>query len=516
MNRLILGVLVLAVAYFCVDKFVFAPRRDVALVAATTQSAKTEAFTEARRQAATDSIAVLPFVNMSDDKDNQYFSDGISEELLNVLVHVNGLSVASRTSSFAYRDTTLGTQAIGRALNVGHVLEGSVRKSGNMVRITAQLIDAVNDRPVWSKTYDRELTDIFVIQEQIANAIVDALRDTMAAHAAEPAVKVRASTQNMQAYELYLKAREKFIARSDLPGSVALFERAVKMDPEFARGWEGLAAVSVVAPSWNLADRDYNALARQAAERALQLDPTLSMPWAVMGQLEESHWPADYTRELAYLDKAIAADPKNATAYLWRGITWMQLGFFDKSIADTERCLALEPGYANCTRHKALDLLFEGKEAAAIEWFDLGLGSDSLGSRSDSFVAPVLARGDRTGAILLVQGMEPALLQTVLHALAHPEQPVPDVHQLVARDAANPDWGRPARVALWLRNYDRVADIDTAGLPSVVPWERYPPTFRNSPGMKRLVQNMGVTAYWRTHGFPPQCHARQGVDFSCD
>ena len=113
---------------------------------------------------------------MSDDKSNEYFSDGISEELLNVLVRVDGLGVASRTSSFGYKGSPLGTAAIAQALKVNHVLEGSVRKAGNHVRITAQLIDAVNDRHLWSETYDRELTDIFAIQEEIANAIVDALR----------------------------------------------------------------------------------------------------------------------------------------------------------------------------------------------------------------------------------------------------------------------------------------------------------------------------------------------------
>ena len=171
MNRLIVATLVLAVIYFCVDKFVLAPRRDAVLVASTTQVAEAQATTKASQKARDNSIAVLPFVNMSADAGNQYFSDGISEELLNVLVRVDGLSVASRTSSFAYRDKSISSLAIARELGVDHLLEGSVRKSGNKVRITAQLIDAVHDRHLWSETYDRELTDIFAIQEEIANAI---------------------------------------------------------------------------------------------------------------------------------------------------------------------------------------------------------------------------------------------------------------------------------------------------------------------------------------------------------
>jgi TolB-like protein len=160
------------------------------------------------------SIAVLPFVNMSEDKNNEYFSDGISEELLNVLVRVDGLGVASRTSSFSYKGSPLGAAAIASALRVNHVLEGSVRKAGNQVRITAQLIDAVNDRHLWSETYDRELTDIFAIQEEIANSIVNPLRDELGpTQLTAPAVTVRADTENLEAYELYLKARELFIAR---------------------------------------------------------------------------------------------------------------------------------------------------------------------------------------------------------------------------------------------------------------------------------------------------------------
>ena len=241
------------------------------------------------------SIAVLPFVNMSGDKDNEYFSDGISEELLNVLVRVDGLGVASRTSSFGYKGSQLGTAAIASALKVNHVLEGSVRKAGNHVRITAQLIDAVNDRHLWSETYDRELTDIFAIQEEIANSIVDALREELGpSKTTAAAVTVRADTKNVEAYQLYLKARELFIARKDLSESIRLLEKATQMDPQFARGWELLAAVCSVAPSWGVRDRDYYAMASVAARRALGLDPTLSMAWAALANAR----PAVHARGL--------------------------------------------------------------------------------------------------------------------------------------------------------------------------------------------------------------------------
>jgi TolB-like protein len=349
---------------------------------------------------------VLPFVNMSEDKNNEYFSDGISEELLNVLVRVEGLGVASRTSSFRYKGSTLGTAEIARALKVNHILEGSVRKAGNSVRITAQLIDAMNDRHLWSETYDRELTDIFAIQEEIANSIVNALRAQLgrSTTAATP-VTVRQDTDNLEAYQLYLKARELFIARKDLEQSIRLFERVTQMDPNFARGWEGLAAVAAVAPSWGITDRDYAALAKQAAERALELDASLSMPWAALAYTAQNSWPVDWSRNLSMMDRAIAADRRNATAYLWRGISWLNLGFFDRAIADFDRCLELEPAYSNAQRHKATALLWSGKSDEALALFEQGVRQGFVLSRSENFVGPLVAKGNLLAAQLLMDDM---------------------------------------------------------------------------------------------------------------
>ena len=310
MERMILVLFSLAIVFFVFDKFVLAPKREVALVSETKKSVEAVAKSEATQKARDNSIAVLPFVNMSEDKGNQYFSDGISEELLNVLVRVDDLSVASRTSSFAYRDKQMSSSAIAKELNVGHILEGSVRKFGNKVRITAQLIDASDDRHIWSKTYDRELTDIFAIQDEIANAIVLALRGSLVDAKKSSEVVVKADTTNMQAYDKYLKARELFIARSELKESVRLFEEVVQMDPNFARGWEGLAAVAAVVESWGIIDRDYNAMVVPAAERALQIDPTLSMPWAALGMAKQNEKTVDWAKSLELSAKAIQTDPK--------------------------------------------------------------------------------------------------------------------------------------------------------------------------------------------------------------
>ena len=470
------------------------------------------------------SIAVLPFVNMSSDAGNQFFADGISEELLNVLVKVPDLGVASRTSSFAYKGRELGAAQIARELKVSYILEGSVRKAGDKVRITAQLIDAAHDRHLWSETYDRELTDIFAIQDEIANAIVAALRGSLTVAKSAPAVTVRADTDNMQAYELYLKARENFIARRELQATTDMFQRVVQLDPNFARGWEGLAAVASVAPSWGLHDRDYSALAGQAAERALALDSSLSMPWAVKAQLLEDNWPIDFDAQLAHYGKAMAADPRNATALLWRGITWIKLGFFQRALADLDRAVALEPGYLNASRHRALALLCAGREDEAFALFDAGIAKGFVNSRGENFIGPMMARGRRPEAMLLMGfgTLAPELREALLAKMDDPHADVGDVRALVERHAndaeVNQDTGQltVSHLYLWLGDYDSVGESDDSVTTTVVAWERFPPDFRNSRGMKRKLERMGAVAWWRANGFPPQCHPAGAADFNCD
>jgi TolB-like protein len=469
------------------------------------------------------SIAVLPFVNMSEDEDNEFFSDGISEELLNVLVRVDGLGVASRTSSFAYKGSQLGTAAIAEALKVNHILEGSVRKAGNRVRITAQLVDAVNDRHLWSETYDRELTDIFAIQEEIANAIVNALRSQLGPVRGAPTVMVRADTQNLEAYELYLKARELFLARRELPESIRLFEQVTQMDPGFARGWEGLAAVSSVAPSWGIRDRDYVALTKQAANRALEIDPSLSMPWAALANASAYSLPVAWAAQLADYDRAIAADARNSTAFLWRGISWLNLGFLERAMADFDRCLAQDPQYQNCTRWKAVVLLLKGQTDAAMQLFERGVEVGFVRNRGFSFVVPIARRGDRVGALLLLKelGASPDVATILLTALEHPGSISPADAATVERSLAEVTQfsGQTMSLAmtrLWMGRYDQIVDAHDFWIDTVLQWDRGFPGFRNSPGFKKVLEKLGLPRYWREHGFPPQCRPVGQQDYTCD
>lgn len=228
------------------------------------------------------SIAVLPFLNMSGDAENEYFSDGMSEELLNLLSRLQDLRVCSRTSSFALKGTALDVPSIGKKLGVHYVLEGSVRRSQQRVRITAQLVDARSDRHLWSETYDRDLQDIFAVQDEIAGHIFAELKLTLTADEQQA---IQSTTDSVDAYEHYLRGREQY-HRTDqghIPRAKQEFERAIEVDPDYALAWAGLT-YALVDSYWYL-DNDPQRIeqANAASARAVELAPHLAESHAARG-----------------------------------------------------------------------------------------------------------------------------------------------------------------------------------------------------------------------------------------
>jgi len=364
MNRMIVALLALALVYFGVDKFVLAPRRDAALVA-TTQAATTRAASHANTDADRKSIAVLPFVNMSGDKDNEYFSDGISEEILNVLARTPDLHVAARTSSFAFKGKTQEVPAIARELNVRMVLEGSVRKQNDRVRITAQLIDAKTGYHVWSQTYDRQLQDIFAIQDEIARAIGAELAVKLAD--VRQAGTSSVGTRNIKAYDLYLRGIALWHTRKGeaLWQAIGLFEQATAADPKFASGYAGEALVYAVLRGYSnrIPGVESMARARDFAERALALDPSLPEPYAALGSVAktERRWDAAG----ALFDRAIVLRPSFATGYQWRGTLMLATGDLAAGLADLERASKLDPRSLVVAENHAYVLSTLGRTAEA-------------------------------------------------------------------------------------------------------------------------------------------------------
>ena len=289
------------------------------------------------------SIAVLPFANMSPDPENEYFADGISEELLNVLSEIDGLKVASRTSAFAFKGGKESAREIARSLDVAHVLEGSVRKQGARVRITAQLIDAGSDQHLWSDTYDRELTDIFAVQEEIAKAIAGELGGALGIGGAAKGLRVEKPTEDLVAYEDFLRGRQLFHQRGEgLLTARALLEKVVERDAAFAEAWAVLAGVYTVSPNYvRLDDAEGYRLAAQAARRAQQLDDRLALPHAVlgMGAIEAGR----LLEGLALLDQAIERETTDSTARIWRGMLGIGVGDLARAEADFRRALEMDP-----------------------------------------------------------------------------------------------------------------------------------------------------------------------------
>lgn len=472
------------------------------------------------------SIAVLPFTDLSPDHDQGYFSDGVTEEILNVLAHVSGLKVASRTSSFQFRDAEIGVPEIARKLAVRNILEGSVRKAGDTVRISAQLIDAAADKHLWSQTFDRPLTtaNLFGIQDEIASDIVEQLTATIGG--AGPSVGnptlPHADTASVDVYDLYLRGHALFLARShqNLSEAARLLKTAVAKDPKFARAWESLAAVLVISQFWGLREEtDYDQAALEAADHALALDPGLSLAHAVRGRVQVNRislgQAGSWDQSMADLSEAIERDPQNATAFLWRGADNMNLGYLARAREDLQHCLSVDPAYGSCRRNLALLELYEGHADQALRLYEAGLAQDYV--NVDVYFAPTLAaRGDRIGALgaLLQQyRTQPQLLQAMFGALTDPAFSAADRETALALADKVRDDPEAALGALWiLKGYDRMAGLATD---SRVFWLRSEPDWLRSPARKRMIVQWKIPEYWRAHGFPPQCKPVGAADFDC-
>jgi len=254
------------------------------------------------------SIAVLPFVNMSDDPGNEYFSDGVSEEILNSLVKTNAMPVIARTSSFQYKGKNLNVQKIASELNVTHIMEGSVRKAGNTVRVTAQLVDASTGTHLWSENYDRELTNIFALQDEIAADIVKEIQTRVGGMLPRHESIIRTRTVDEEAYDLYLKAQERFYRYDpSCRESIGLFQQAVEKDPEFADAWVGLAkAYFIEAIPVNAAP-----LAKSALQRALDIDPNNAVALAWLGRIK-AHIEYNWAEGSSLMKRAVRLSPQDA------------------------------------------------------------------------------------------------------------------------------------------------------------------------------------------------------------
>lgn len=299
------------------------------------------AFSESKTADAAKAVAVLPFANMSADPENEYFSDGMTEEIINALSKVPGIHVASRSSSFAFKGKRdVDVRQVGEKLNVTSVLEGSVRKIGNRIRIGAQLVSVDNGYQLWSETYDRQLEDVFAVQDEISRSIVEALKLKLGRDGSQLVAPVK----NLDAYTLYLKARFHFnkFTEQALQKSLELFQNALLQDPSFARAYAGIADVWCdLADDWVAPDDAYPR-AKAAAERALQRDPELADAMISIGKVLTWHeW--SFAEGAKSLERAVALAPNNSEAHWVLGTALPTIGRLDEGVDAVRQAVMLDP-----------------------------------------------------------------------------------------------------------------------------------------------------------------------------
>ena len=509
LNAAIVALLVVAIGLFAYDRFFRVP-------AAPAPAAEAVAVqTSAEEVESRPSVAVLAFENMSADAENEYFADGISEEILNLLAEIRDLSVASRTSAFAFKGKDVPIPEIAEALKVRYVLEGSVRKAGEQVRVTAQLIDAQTDRHLWSETYDRTLRDVFTIQDQVAEAIGIALQVELLG---EEGTQVRSESIDPEVYNQFLEAR--YLLRQRTLESINAGNRLlidiVANEPRFAR------AHVLLGEAYLLGDEEYRTfisrdvalqLANMHASLARSIDPQLGGIDMILGNIAGER--GDLLTTLEHYRRSIELEPGEPRPYHWRGMAWTTLGFGERCAPDLEKALELDPQNPNV--HFALGgcLLVEGHYDRVIELAERGAQLGNSGGYSLTVMAEA-QRGNRDEAL--------QRLQTYIDEVGVDEGGWDMVRALWEGERAIGDLTEEELAGMNLTQLLLLNDIEIplSRLPGMRmdsrhfahTWSKSNAEFRADPRFIGLMEQHGITNAWRELGPPPGCRA-MGDTFTC-
>lgn len=491
-----------------------------------TVSVRTNPTTESARK----SIAVLPFADLSARHDQQYFSDGIAEEILNALAHVKDLKVAGRSSSFSFRDKNQDLRKIGTALGVAHILEGSVRTQGDKVRITAQLIQVSDGFHLWSETYDGDLRDVFSLQERIARAITGQLQVVLQGEQKSQLVKT--ATTSTEAYALYLQATAVFNRRDGarFRDAFAQLNKAVQLDPKFARAHAKLASLASIAPQYDVQlDEEASGIVTREARIATELDPTLAEPHAAVGQTLFTQ--RRFAEARAAYARALEVDPDDLIANFWLGTLLSSTGYAKASGSVLDKVLAKDPMFPNALLWRGWVHLQRGEidqaERSIRRAADAGLTPVGLG-----FAHVALARGDKAALVdWLARGLEPFVTDlpsgtsrviaagTAGSAAEHAEA-IAAIERYLATQPRVVSGAIPLAL-IWLGQPERALAIaqekptrnDTLLLPSL--WTAAGHTARTLPQFASFARRTGLADFWDRSGAPDLCNKTDGSDYAC-
>ncbi|MGB5246332.1 MAG: tetratricopeptide repeat protein, partial [Woeseia sp.] len=411
LDRSILIVLAIALSYFAFDKFILDPVRDAELQETARQEGRSEAIIAS---AGNRSIAVLPFVDMSPAGDQSYFSDGVSEELLNLLASIPEVRVTSRSSAFAFKDQGLSIPEIADRLNVSYVLDGSVRKAGEQVRITAQLIEADSDTQLWSKNFDRTLQNIFQIQDEIANDVVEQIKGTL-----QISVPEQRETDPI-AYALFLQARHQRRqgTAEGYGDAINLYQQALAIDPNYPPAWDEMSAAYLNQAITGLRPSEEGfELARQAALKAIEIDSKYAPAYDSLGFIAQ-YYNADLALAANYYERALELDPRDVGVLGSIGILLQNIGRLEEGVAPIEYAVAADPlapgwqytlGLAYLTVNRPEDAIKVFEKTLAISpdfslaYYNLGIALTLAGRPDEALIA--LQKENRESWRLLAQSI---------------------------------------------------------------------------------------------------------------
>lgn len=528
MDRVIFVLMAVALCYFAVDKFVLAPSplSDASVAPTSPTHPEAAAVTPANPK----SIAVLAFANMSADPDNEYFSDGVSEEILNALAKIEGLRIAGRTAAFHFKGRNAPLSEIGATLGVAHVLEGSVRKQGERLRISAQLTRTSDGLQLWAQSFDGTDGDIFALQEQIARKVADALK--LALDLGSEGRLVNAGTTNPEAYALYLQASATFNRRdsSRFDEAMAQLDQATTLDPGFARAYARRAALYVVSLNADTVPFDEAiAGAERFALKASELDPTLAEPHAVLGLNFRSQRKHHEARQA--FAQALALEPDDVTANFWQALTLLQTGYRRQGIAALDRTMQLDPLLPNALFWRAREHVADGEleqadrllqRAAESGHSFYGIGQAQLEQ----------ARGDREAAIAAMttglayfsKPFPEGASQTFARACFGDVAAKADALVLIdAHLATQPRFvhGVVPFVLVRIGEPERALELAQDGATTndgLFLGELFSPHMadvRRKPGFPEFLRRTGLASFWDEVGPPDQCRKDGHGDYHC-